>query len=91
MDPEVTLVWPEVNFMAPKFCKSQKNRDFSKSQKNIRKWATSCTLSGFLAFLCKFSRRYVKAIVLGAANNLNPQFATVTLKLGQSKKLYYCS
>ena len=28
MGPEVTLVWPEVIFMAPKLTKIAKNRDF---------------------------------------------------------------
>ena len=51
--------------------------------------ATSCTLSGFVAYSCKFSRRCVRPIVLDASDKLFPQFATVTLKLGQGQK--FCS
>ena len=54
--------------------------------------ATSCTLSGFVAYSCKFSRLCVRPIVLDASDKLFPQFATVTLKLGQGQifflKLY---
>ena len=51
--------------------------------------ATSCTLSGFVAYSCKFSRLCVRPIVLDASDKLFPQFATVTLKLGQGQK--FCS
>ena len=51
--------------------------------------ATSCTQPGFVAYSCQFSRRYVKPIVLAAANKVNPQFATVTLKLGQGQKFCF--
>ena len=48
-----------------------------------------CTQPGFVAYSCRFSRRYVKLIVLCAANKVNPQFATLTLKLGQGKKILF--
>ena len=103
MGPEVTLVWPEVIFMAPKLTKIAKKPWFLEFfeifvfQSQFWPWirskfknrATSCTQPGFVAYSCKFSRRYVKPIVLGAANKVNPQFATVTLKLGQGQK--FCS
>ena len=43
----------------------------------------------FVAYSCKFSRRYVWPIVLDATKQLFPQFVTVTLKLGQGQK--FCS
>ena len=51
--------------------------------------ATSCTLSGFVAYSCKFSRRCVRPIVLDASDKLFPPICYCDLEIRPRSKILF--
>ena len=55
----------------------------------LKNRATSCTLSGFVAYSCKFSRRCVGPIVLDASDKLFPPICHCDLEIRSRSKLLF--
>ena len=56
---------------------------------NFKNRATSCTLSGFVAYSCKFSRRCVRPIVLDASDKLFPPICHCDLEIRSRSKILF--